>query len=171
MGYFITNNDIFQLELTPYQYAVFSYLIRCANAKGECWPSIRKIAQVLGVSKNTVKKAIRGLEQRMLITVTRRKSDHGDQDTNLYIIMYRRDGSRGDPGGVGHVVTHRGSRGDPPPLPANPHGSRREGQFFGGEGLPIEGQYRERIYNTHSGKKYKGHDEEIKRLIRSLYVT
>lgn len=165
MGYFTTDDGVFQLGLTPYQYAVFSYLLRCANAKGECWPSIRKMARTLGIAPNTVRKALRDLEARMLLTVTRRKSDHGDQDTNMYVLLYRGGGSPREPrgsrdepggspgeGGVVHVVNQGGSRGEP-------------------EGLPIEGQPIGRTYRPPPGKKFKRYDEETKRLIRSLYVT
>ena len=48
---------------------MYSFLKRCENRKThQCWPSIRTIGEAVGMSENTVRKYIRQLEERGLIT-------------------------------------------------------------------------------------------------------
>lgn len=169
MGYFTTNDDIFQLGLTPYQYAVFSYLLRCANAKGECWPSIRKMAKLLRMHRDTVRAAVHVLQEKGLIAVTRRHTESGDHDSHLYTIIYKPH--RG--GGLNEGPP--GLNEDPPGLNEGPGWPKLRptgGLNQGHEGLPNRRTTQGRTYNsTPPGKKFKEYDEETKRLIRSLYVT
>ena len=82
-GFFLPN-ELFQLgldygELAVYSFlqlgldygelAVYSFLKRCENRKThQCWPSIKTIGEAVGMSENTVRKYIRQLEERGLIT-------------------------------------------------------------------------------------------------------
>ena len=67
-GFFLPN-ELFQLGLDYGELAVYSFLKRCENRKThQCWPSIRTIGQAVGMSENTVRKYIRRLEERDLIT-------------------------------------------------------------------------------------------------------
>ena len=67
-GFFLPN-ELFQLGLDYGELAVYSFLKRCENRKThQCWPSIRTIGQAVGMSENTVRKYIRRLEERELIT-------------------------------------------------------------------------------------------------------
>ena len=66
-GFFLPN-ELFQLGLDYGELAVYSFLKRCENRKThQCWPSIKTIGQAVGMSKNTVRKYIRRLEERGLI--------------------------------------------------------------------------------------------------------
>ena len=48
---------------------MYSFLKRCENRKThQCWPSIKTIGEAVGMSENTVRKYIRQLEERGLIT-------------------------------------------------------------------------------------------------------
>lgn len=48
---------------------MYSFLKRCENRKThQCWPSIKTIGQAVRMSENTVRKYIRQLEERGLIT-------------------------------------------------------------------------------------------------------
>ena len=48
---------------------MYSFLKRCENRKThQCWPSIRTIGEAVRMSENTVRKYIRQLEERGLIT-------------------------------------------------------------------------------------------------------
>ena len=52
-----------------YRDGFFLPLKRCENRKThQCWPSIKTIGQAVGMSENTVRKYIRRLEERGLIT-------------------------------------------------------------------------------------------------------
>ena len=68
-NFFSLPNELFQLGLDYGELAVCSFLKRCKNRKThQCWPSIKTIGQAVGMSENTVRKYIRQLEERGLIT-------------------------------------------------------------------------------------------------------
>ena len=68
-NYFTMPNEVFQLGLSAGELAVYSYLRRCEDRRThQCWPSYRTIGSAVGMSENTVRKYIRHLEERALIT-------------------------------------------------------------------------------------------------------
>ena len=68
-NFFSLPNEVFLLWLSPGELAVYSFLQRCENRKThQCWPSIKTIGQAVRMSENTVRKYIRQLEERGLIT-------------------------------------------------------------------------------------------------------
>ena len=68
-NFFSLPNELFLLGLSAGELAVYSFLKRCENRKThQCWPSIRTIGEAVGMSENTVRKYIRRLEGRGLIT-------------------------------------------------------------------------------------------------------
>ena len=82
-NYFPTPNEIFSLGLSPGEFAVYSYLLRCANRRThQCWPSYKTIGAATGMSVNTVRKHICSLADKGLITRVncdhwRRKQQNG----------------------------------------------------------------------------------------------
>ena len=68
-NFFSLPNEIFLLGLNAGELAVYSFLRRCENRKThQCWPSVKTIGQAVRMSENTVRKYIRQLEERGLIT-------------------------------------------------------------------------------------------------------
>ena len=68
-NFFSLPNEVFLLGLSAGELSVYSFLKRCENRKThQCWPSIKTIGQAVGMSENTVRKYIRRLEERELIT-------------------------------------------------------------------------------------------------------
>ena len=68
-NFFSLPNEIFLLGLSPGELAVYCYLRRCENQKThQCWPSYKTIGEAVRMSENTVRKYIRQLEERGLIT-------------------------------------------------------------------------------------------------------
>ena len=68
-NYFPTPNEIFSLGLSPGEFAVYSYLLRCANRKThQCWPSYKTIGAATGMSVNTVRKHVCSLADKGLIS-------------------------------------------------------------------------------------------------------
>ena len=68
-NFFSLPNEVFLLGLSAGELSVYSFLKRCENRKThQCWPSIRTIGEAVGMSENTVRKYIRQLEERGLIT-------------------------------------------------------------------------------------------------------
>ena len=67
--FFLMPNEVFLLGLSPGELVVYSYLKRCENRKThQCWPSYKTIGRAVRMSENTVRKYIRRLEERDLIT-------------------------------------------------------------------------------------------------------
>lgn len=68
-NYFPTPNEIFSLGLSPGEFAVYSYLLRCANRRThQCWPSYRTIGTATQMSVNTVRKHVCSLADKGLIS-------------------------------------------------------------------------------------------------------
>ena len=68
-NYFPVPNEVFLLGLSPGELAVYSYLLFCEDRSTyQCWPSFKTIGKATGMSTNTVKKYVRMLEERGLIT-------------------------------------------------------------------------------------------------------
>lgn len=65
---FIVPNAVFQMDLTGGEIIVYSYLLYCEDRKTfTCYPSYETIGGAVGMSKNTVRKYVRMLEQKGLI--------------------------------------------------------------------------------------------------------
>lgn len=90
-NYFPLPNEIFCLDLSAGEIAVYAYLMYCEDRKTfQCHPSYKTIGSAVGLSKNTVKKHIDGLVAKHLITTepttvyTRKGQKHNG--TLLYTI-------------------------------------------------------------------------------------
>lgn len=77
---------IYDMGLPHRAVAVYCYLCRCANKKGECFPSVRRIASDISLCRSTVFKAMNDLEQKGLITRTHRFHSNGAKRSSLYKI-------------------------------------------------------------------------------------
>ena len=89
--YFPLPNEIFCLDLSAGEIAVYAYLMFCEDRKTfQCHPSYKTIGSAVGLSKNTVKKHIDGLVAKQLITtepttvITKKGQKHNG--TLLYTI-------------------------------------------------------------------------------------
>ena len=62
-------NEIFSLNLCSGEIAVYAYLMYCEDRKTfQCHPSYKTIGRVLKMSRNTVRKYVKGLEEKRLIS-------------------------------------------------------------------------------------------------------
>ena len=62
-------NEIFYLGLNYGEIAVYTYLMFCEDRKTfQCYPSYNTIGKALGMSKKTVMKYVKNLEDKCLIT-------------------------------------------------------------------------------------------------------
>lgn len=67
-NYFPLPNEVFALNLTPGELAVYSYLMRCEDrATHQCHPSYATIGRAVNLSKNTVRKHVQNLCEKCLI--------------------------------------------------------------------------------------------------------
>lgn len=70
----------------PAAFAVYVLLAKYADAK-DCYPSIRTMARVLGLTRRTVQKAIHALERAGFITVSRSPGGRGMGCTHRYRVQ------------------------------------------------------------------------------------
>lgn len=71
-NYFPLPKEIFSLGLRSGEILVYAYLLYCEDRKTyQCWPSYRTIGKAVGMSPNTVRKYVAGLEEKRLITTER----------------------------------------------------------------------------------------------------
>ena len=67
--YFPLPNEIFSLNLSYGEIAVYAYLLRCEDRKTfQCHPSYKTIGKALKMSRNTVSKYVRQLVDKELIS-------------------------------------------------------------------------------------------------------
>lgn len=66
---FSVPNEIMTLKLSPEALAVYNYLLYCEDRKTfQCHPSYKTIGKALSMSRNTVMKYVRELEDKLLIS-------------------------------------------------------------------------------------------------------
>ena len=89
--FFPLPNEIFSLGLSAGEIAVYAYLMYCEDRKTfQCHPSYTTIGKAVKMSKNTVKKHVDGLVEKLLITteptsiITKKGQKHNG--TLLYTI-------------------------------------------------------------------------------------
>ena len=71
-NYYPVPKVICQLGLSPGEIAVYSFLLFCEDRKTyQCCPSYRTIGDAVGMSRNTVCKYVRSLEEKGLIRTER----------------------------------------------------------------------------------------------------
>ena len=71
-NYYPVPKVICQLCLSPGEIAVYSFLLFCEDRKTyQCYPSYRTIGDAVGMSRNTVCKYVRSLEEKGLICTER----------------------------------------------------------------------------------------------------
>ena len=91
MNYFAS---IYSSNLPSRAISVYMYLRHRANSDGQCWPSERKIAMDLSMSRSTVKRAIDDLERHGFIKVEQRYRQSGAKSSLLFTVKdfekYRR---------------------------------------------------------------------------------
>jgi DNA-binding MarR family transcriptional regulator len=74
-------------DMQPLALAVYVVLARHADGEGRCWPSRATIAEKLGVSRGTVRNAIKHLAGCGLIDVEIRRNDDGSHRSNVYTLL------------------------------------------------------------------------------------
>lgn len=89
MSFTIIQNDVLENTLLNMREKIcFVVLQKFAdNETHTCFPSLNKLAAIIGCSKPTVIKALKGLEEKGLILKKRRKREDGGHTSNLYTIL------------------------------------------------------------------------------------
>ena len=85
-NFYILPNKIFQIDLDPYAFKIYSYLMSCAGSKGYCWPSLHTISRVTGIAVSTVKNRIDYLAKRKRISISKH-AGKGHYKNNVYTML------------------------------------------------------------------------------------
>ena len=75
---------IYDLGLSHKAVSVYCYLANRADKNGECFPSVRRIAEDLSIHKSTVYRAFTELESRGLLERIPRYHIQGGRRSSLY---------------------------------------------------------------------------------------
>ena len=100
-GWTKIDNNLRRLKAGPYAKLLF---VTHADGQGRCWPSLQTLADDMGVSKKSVTRALKELEELGLVRRTRRVSAKGDLTSNEYWVVESL-------GGYGLSVPRVGSEG------------------------------------------------------------
>ena len=85
-NFYILPNKIFTIDLDPYAFKIYSYLMSCAGSKGYCWPNLHTISRVTGIAVSTVKNRIDYLAKRKLISISKH-AGKGHYKNNVYTML------------------------------------------------------------------------------------
>lgn len=73
--------------LTDNEFKLYLLLLKYANSEKQCFPSLNELSKSLNKAKSRVQQLLKGLENKGLLLVERRKSAKGDYTSNLYTIL------------------------------------------------------------------------------------
>ena len=99
-NYFMLPNEIFNMDLSTGEIAVYAFLMRMEDRKTfqcypsfetfQCYPSFETIGKAVGMgSKNTVMKYVRMLEEKELIETEHTVVEHRDGTLKNGNLMYK----------------------------------------------------------------------------------
>ena len=87
----ILSRRIFDLELPHRAVTVYVYLCDMANKKRECWPSTITISKDLGLSRRTIFRALKDLENAGLIKRIPRRRKTGGRTSSIIRLEVDKD--------------------------------------------------------------------------------
>lgn len=158
---FYVNSMIWGQGLGPAPIALYTYLSRCADAEGRCFPSVPDIAEQIGVSVSTAKRALKTLCDKGLVIKEPRfhETAHGRRrvGSNVYTLVSSictgvKSATHNDP--------HPGSQGTPQGVMVNGHINNN---IINNRGLSPSLSYKE----PNGGKRKIG-DEDLEKLLEDL---
>lgn len=85
MSYF---QSIYSSGLPHRAITVYMYLKDRSDQKGSCWPAIPTMAQELGLSRSTIKRALHDLEGAGYLKREERFRENGSYTSNLYTLIF-----------------------------------------------------------------------------------
>jgi len=85
--YFYAYNAIFDAPVSSSAKLVYTYLCKCANAEGKCFPSHKNISDVCGIGVTTIKKSLNELESAGLIKIQGQARPDSGRRANLYTLV------------------------------------------------------------------------------------
>lgn len=87
-NFFIISNRIFDLGLKPIPFSVYCCLVKHRDEKsGSCFPSRKRIAQLCGISLQSVDNALKEIEGIGLIQKQEQYRANGSRTSNRYYLF------------------------------------------------------------------------------------
>ena len=83
--YFLLPNRIFDEQLSPNEFIVYSFLVRAKDSAGQSFWSVPMIAKSCSMCASTCRKVLHSLESSGYITISKRFNG-GEQQSNLYTV-------------------------------------------------------------------------------------
>lgn len=113
-GFGTVQRDVMKMKMSAYSKLVYCLLMTYKGDKEMCYPSLSTISSDLEISKSTVIRAIKELEDNSLLHVLRGKKESGENTVNKYIpdVLYQEieiDSGDKNNGGGGTPQTPRGT--------------------------------------------------------------
>jgi Helix-turn-helix domain len=157
--------DRFAREVGSHGIAVYNVLVRFADREGTCWPSVGTIAEILGLCRRSVTRALQALEHAGLIAIEPRYASRGGRTSNMYRLLrvqapaarlpvssrpVRRREARQI--AAGDSPPHRVSREGPAP-PADPPAQNSHGGHDKYAHPPVQ--------NSHAGCDKCSHEQDL----------
>ena len=65
---------------------IFIALKKFADSKNQCFPSLKKLSNITGLSKRKIQESLKELEQKHIIKIENRLKDDGGITSNLYTL-------------------------------------------------------------------------------------
>lgn len=80
-------HDFLESELlNSYEKMVFIALKKFADSKNQCFPSLKKLADITKMSKRKIQDTLKDLERKHIISIEKRSRVDGGDTSNLYIL-------------------------------------------------------------------------------------
>ena len=76
---------------SPYQKLVYIYLKKYADSKDQCFPSIKTLSDITGISISKVKRTLEELEQKGVLARENRVRPDGGKSSNLYTLYDQKE--------------------------------------------------------------------------------
>jgi len=75
-----------EYDLPARAVTVYEHLLLRSNEEGQCWPAVPTIARELRISEKTVRRAIKDLEKKGLLTTEQRYRRSGAKSSLMFQI-------------------------------------------------------------------------------------
>lgn len=72
--------------ISSHEKIVFIALKKFADSKNQCFPSLKKLSEITGLSKRKIQDTLRELEQKHIISIGHRLREDGGTTSNLYTL-------------------------------------------------------------------------------------
>ena len=97
--------DIWDVDqLSFYEKGVYCLLAKFVDKNGICWPSLRTLQEMGGISRPKLIKCIQKLDEDGFVKVSKKKSIYGDADNNQYYLPHLKWDETVDKGGNSHLL-------------------------------------------------------------------